>query len=154
MWEMDSYAIYEQQRFRWACTSMQSDLGILFSSTYMVNVQKFQTLYFILFSPKFCFLCTCWLKIHCEMTNSLDPDQTAPSGAVWFGSALFAYVILSDTLETEILGHLLYTGIHWFCKWTIKAQISLWKYAGCLIWTSFVSKEYKSPFCMMHVRCS
>ena len=37
------------------------------------------------------------------MTNSLDPDQTAPSGAVWFGSALFAYVILSDTLETEIL---------------------------------------------------
>ena len=23
-------------------------------------------------------------------TNSADPDQTAPEGAVWFGSALFA----------------------------------------------------------------
>ena len=30
------------------------------------------------------------------MANSIDPDQTAP----------FAYVILSDTLVFEILGHL------------------------------------------------
>ena len=28
------------------------------------------------------------------MTNSVDPDQTAPSEAVWSGSALFAYAIL------------------------------------------------------------
>ena len=42
------------------------------------------------------------------MANSVDPDQTAPSGAVWSGSALFAYVILSDTLVFEILGHLPY----------------------------------------------
>ena len=42
------------------------------------------------------------------MTNSVDPDQTAPSGAVWSGSALFAYVILSDTLVYKILGHLTY----------------------------------------------
>ena len=42
------------------------------------------------------------------MANSEDPDQTAPSGAVWSGSALFAYVILSDTLVFEILGHLPY----------------------------------------------
>ena len=41
------------------------------------------------------------------MANSGDPDQTAPEGAVWSGSALFAYVILPDTLF-EILGHLLY----------------------------------------------
>ena len=40
------------------------------------------------------------------MANSVDPDQTAPSGAVWSGSALFAYVILSDGLGFEILGHL------------------------------------------------
>ena len=32
------------------------------------------------------------------MANSVDPDQTAPSGAVWSGSALFAYTILSVTL--------------------------------------------------------
>ena len=40
------------------------------------------------------------------MENSVDPDQTAPSGAVWSGSALFAYFILSDTLMLEILVHL------------------------------------------------
>ena len=42
------------------------------------------------------------------MANSVDPDQTAPSGAVWSGSALFAYVILSETLVLEFLGHLPY----------------------------------------------
>ena len=40
------------------------------------------------------------------MANSVDPDQTAPSGAVWSGSALFAYAILSDTLVYKILGPL------------------------------------------------
>ena len=41
------------------------------------------------------------------MTNSTDPDQTAPSGAVWFGSALFVFkvlAILSETLMYETLG--------------------------------------------------
>ena len=36
------------------------------------------------------------LKILSEMANSVEPDQTAPSGAVWSGSALFAYAILSN----------------------------------------------------------
>ena len=43
------------------------------------------------------------------MANSVDPDQTAPSGAVWSGSTLFAYVILSDALVFEFLGHLQYS---------------------------------------------
>ena len=38
------------------------------------------------------------------MANSVDPDQTAPSGAVWSGPTQFAYVILSDTLVFKILG--------------------------------------------------
>ena len=38
------------------------------------------------------------------MANYVDPDQTAPTGAVWSGSALFAYAILSTTLLYEILG--------------------------------------------------
>ena len=37
-----------------------------------------------------------FLKILSGMANSVDPDQTAP------GSAVFAYVILSDTLIFEI----------------------------------------------------
>ena len=40
------------------------------------------------------------------MASSVDPDQTAPEGAVWYGSALFAYAILSETLAYQILGHL------------------------------------------------
>ena len=41
------------------------------------------------------------------MADSVYPDQTAPSGsgAVWSGSALFAYAILSETLVYKILGH-------------------------------------------------
>ena len=42
------------------------------------------------------------------MANSVDHDQTAPSGAVWSGSTLFAYVILSDALVFEFLGYLPY----------------------------------------------
>ena len=30
------------------------------------------------------------------MANSADPDQTAPLGAVWSGSALFAQAYLSE----------------------------------------------------------
>ena len=48
------------------------------------------------------------LKISSAMANSVDPDQTAPSGAVWSGSTLFAYTISSETLIYKILGHLLY----------------------------------------------
>ena len=40
------------------------------------------------------------------MANSVDPDETAPSGAVSSGSTLFVYVILSDALVFELLGHL------------------------------------------------
>ena len=32
------------------------------------------------------------------MANSVDPDQTAPLGVVWSGSALFAQTCLSENL--------------------------------------------------------
>ena len=32
------------------------------------------------------------------MANNVDPDQTAPLGAVWSGSALFAQAYLSENL--------------------------------------------------------
>ena len=31
-----------------------------------------------------------------EMANSVDPDHTAPVGAVWSGSTLFAQTYLSE----------------------------------------------------------
>ena len=42
------------------------------------------------------------------MVNSVDPDQTASSGAVGSGSALFAYAILSDTFVYKILWEYMY----------------------------------------------
>ena len=47
------------------------------------------------------------------MANIVDPDQTAPQGAVWSGSTLFAYAILSEALVYKILGHLPYHGPQW-----------------------------------------
>ena len=44
-------------------------------------------------------------KILSGKANRVDPDQTAPSGAVWSASALFACVILLDSLVFEMLGH-------------------------------------------------
>ena len=48
---------------------------------------------------------TVWLyhRVMCpndadEMANSVDPDQTAPLGAVWSGSARFAQAYLSENL--------------------------------------------------------
>ena len=79
----------------------------LYTHISTVNVLKFRTLYSVLFWPKLCFLCTCFLKYLVEW-HSVDPDQTAPSGAVWSGSALFAFVILSETLVFEFLEHLPY----------------------------------------------
>ena len=35
-----------------------------------------------------------------RMANSVDPDQTAPLGAVWSGSTQFAQAYLSENLET------------------------------------------------------
>ena len=33
------------------------------------------------------------------IANSVNPDQTAPRGAVWSGSALFAQICLSENLR-------------------------------------------------------
>ena len=64
------------------------------------------------------------------MANSVDADQTAApgavwsEGAVWSGSALFAHIIISETLVFEILGHLLY--MTWqliYFYWEIKIFI-------------------------------
>ena len=47
------------------------------------------------------------------MANSVDPDQTAPLGAVWSGSALFAQVYLSENLRS------LWYCCNYFKTWTV-----------------------------------
>ena len=61
----------------------------------MVNILKFLTFYSVIFGLNFTF--------H-EMVHSAEPDQTAPEGAVWSWSTLFAYAILSETLEKRLEG--------------------------------------------------
>ena len=54
------------------------------------------------------------------MANSVDPDQTAPLGAVWSGSALFAPLgavwsgsaLFAQAYLSENLGSLRYTSIY------------------------------------------
>ena len=58
-----------------------------------------------------------FLKILNGIANIIDPDQNAPSGAVWSGSILFAYDILSATLVYEILGYLPYPQDVFLKKW-------------------------------------
>ena len=59
------------------------------------------------------------------MANSVDPDKTAPSGAVWSGYTLFAYAVLSDALVFEFLGYLpYYHGVtEYFVLHSVKRQL-------------------------------
>ena len=48
------------------------------------------------------------------MAKSVDPDQTAPLGAVWSGSTLFAQTCLSKNLEKTTVSFSTHTGIFVF----------------------------------------
>ena len=56
------------------------------------------------------------------MANSVDPDQTAPLGAVWSGSALFAQACLSENLGSLRYSSMIST--HTF-SWSQDAHIML-----------------------------
>ena len=49
----------------------------------------------------------CWIFLQtfqtyfCIQANSVDPDRTAPRGAVWSGSTLFAKVTLNHKQMTK-----------------------------------------------------
>ena len=50
------------------------------------------------------------------MANIVDPDQTAPLGAVWSGSALFAQAYLSENLGSLQYVHCLSEEIYMLSK--------------------------------------
>ena len=74
------------------------------------------------------------------MANSVDPDQTAPSGAVWSGSALFACVILSETLVFEFLGLYHITNV---LSCTDKKNIDTLSRAMCLLVETKILQIYR-----------
>ena len=45
-------------------------------------------------------ICECLFNISIE-TNIVDPDQTAPIGAVWFGSTLLVYEASNILVDDE-----------------------------------------------------
>ena len=47
------------------------------------------------------------------IANSVDPDQTAPLGAVWSGSTLFAHACLSENLGTLQYDHSGSSSVYW-----------------------------------------
>ena len=71
----------------------------------MVNVLKIQTLYSLLFWPKSCFLCTCFLKILSGKANSVDPDQTVCTVGIYHFVKQFAFGnFRTFTIPTNVFG--------------------------------------------------
>ena len=58
-----------------------------------------------------------------RITNREDPDQTAPWGAVWSGSALFAQIYLSQYLKL-LRYYLIYT--HYYYSYLMCHLVSRW----------------------------
>ena len=67
------------------------------------------------------------------MANSVDPDQTAPLGAVWSGSALFAQAYLSENLGSLLYVYIcfLLTNSGYKFRWGVNGAHPL---GGQIIW--------------------
>ena len=101
------------------------------------NYQQFWTLFSILFWPKVCFLCSCFLTLKCKenllymsfvyvvcwiflqtfqtyfciKANIVHPDQTAPRAAVWSRSTLFAKMTFKITSRWQSRRQLLWLAV-------------------------------------------
>ena len=114
-----------------------------------LNIQKFQTLFSLisLNIVKILIFRSLNHQILLKIANSRDPDQTAPEGAVWSGSALFVLSFLSgnyslkflyiDSIHVDavvnslVFQHLIYKPIYraWWSK--CGGKILLWSMSGC-----------------------
>ena len=65
------------------------------------------------------------------MANSVYPDQTAPLGAVWSGSALFAQAYLSENLGSLRYGYekKIFVPLHDLLKNLNVVGFSLWDWS-------------------------
>ena len=78
------------------------------------------------------------------IANSEDPDQTAPLGAVWSGSALFAQTYLSRNL-----GLLLY--LYWH-KSHLLHLVVVWVEGNCVILYSFYTSFQYCCYVYMYIQ--
>ena len=62
------------------------------------------------------------------MANSVDPDQTAPLGAVWSGSALFAQAYVSENLGS----------LRYFMNSTSRCDLAKCSKILIINWTSWI----------------
>ena len=81
----------------------------------------------------------CWIFLQtfltnfCIQANSVDPDQTAPKGAVWSGSTLFAEMTYKVTAEDKADDNSSKGSLCLIC--TVKAQI-VWPGPPLLIYSA------------------
>ena len=72
------------------------------------------------------------------MANSVDPAQTAPLGAVWSGSALFAQAYLSENLGSLRYVIVIFSLIITYKEWQVN-KFTLKHWAGCIHLQSFTN---------------
>ena len=81
-----------------------------------------------------------------RMANSVDPDQTAPLGAVWSGSALFAQAYLSENYGSLRYMYYMHFLFAWLIDWlNVPLTWSLWSF-----WD--VAFEFDN-LCEFHLTC-
>ena len=66
------------------------------------------------------------------MANSVDPDQTAPLGAVWSGSALFAQAYLSENFGSLRYVLSMISSVFYAEVYMCQALNSLWSSVNAL----------------------
>ena len=94
--------------------------------------------------------------------NSVDPDQTAPLGAVWSGSALFAQTYLSENLGSlwySVIECRRFTACFLFCqlagiedsKSAVSVGSKFYSLRWATIWSYTVQKDTSVPCACAHL---
>ena len=83
----------------------------------------------------------CWIFLQtlqtyfCIQVNSVDPDQTAPRGAVWSGSILFAKMTFKITSRWQSRQQLLWLAVYFFRVKISILQRSIYMYCKAKFFT-------------------
>ena len=90
----------------------------------------------------------CWIFLltfqtyFCIQANSVDPDQTAPLGAVWSGSTLFAKMTFKITSRWQSRWKLLWLAVKGLNSDRLLKFNSYWQYLYCRTWAVLAACLY------------